>query len=340
MRREADATAVAARADAARAAPTAAGAVLVVVNRRAGGGRGGALEPRLRAVLAAAGAAAQVVASEDAAAARAAVAALPAGSRVVVVGGDGTLHGLLPALIAGGHVTGLLPVGSGNDSARALGLHGLPWRLALDHALTAPPRAIDTGLVRTEHAQQPFVSSVCIGLDAAIARRAATGHLRRLGSSPRYFIAALLELLHLRRRHLRVSADGRELYAGEALLCAVLNTPSYGGGLPMQPAAALDDGRLDTVIAAGTGRAAALALLLRLLRARHLGHRLVRHASFTSLRVEADAPLPLASDGEALAAAQRIAIEVRPRSLRVVGNDGAVAPAPTQTSRARPRWPR
>jgi diacylglycerol kinase family enzyme len=322
MRLEADDAAVAVRAAAATVEPAEAPAALVVVNRRAGGGRGGALEPRLRKALANARPAAQIVAGDDdsdAAAAFAAVAALPPGSRVVVVGGDGTLHGLLPALIAGGHVTGLLPVGSGNDSARALGLHGLPWRHALALALAAPPRTIDTGLVRTEHAQQPFVSSVCIGLDAAIARRAATGRLRALGSTPRYLLATLIELLRLRRHHLRVSADGSELYAGEALLCAVLNSPSYGGGLPMQPSAALDDGRLDTVVAAGTGRAAALALLLRLLRARHLAHPLVRHADFATLRVEADAPLPLASDGEALADARRIDIELRPRTLRVVG---------------------
>jgi diacylglycerol kinase family enzyme len=318
MRLQPEDTAAAVRASVA-SQPATVATTLVVVNRRAGGGRGGALEPALRQALAVRCPAARVVAGNEAAAAQAAVAALPPASRVLIVGGDGTLNGLLPALIAGGHVAGLLPVGSGNDSARALGLHGLPWRRALDHALAAPARTIDTGLVRTEHTQRPFVSSVCIGLDAAIARRAATGHLRRLGSSPRYVIAALFELLHLRRHRLRVSADGRELYAGEALLCAVLNTPSYGGGLPMQPAAKPDDGRLDTVIAAGTGRAAALGLLLRLLRARHLGHRLVRHAAFATLHVEADAALPLASDGEPLTDARRIDIEVRPRSLRVAG---------------------
>jgi diacylglycerol kinase family enzyme len=295
------------------------GATLVVVNRRAGGGRGAALEPALRRALASARPAAQLVASGEAAAARAAVAALPAGSRVVVAGGDGTLHGLLPALIAGAHVTGLLPLGSGNDSARALGLHGRPWRAALDHALSAPAGTIDTGLVCTEHTRQPFVSSVCIGLDAAIARRAATGHLRALGSAPRYLLATLVELLRLRRQRLQIDADGRRIYAGEALLCAVLNTPSYGGGLPMQPAARLDDGRLDAVVAAGTGRAGALALLLRLLRARHLGHRRVHHAAFATLHVEAAAALPLASDGEPLTDARRIDIEVRPRSLRVAG---------------------
>lgn len=332
MRLPAEDPAPAGRAGADAGPAAESGATLVVVNRRAGGGRGGALEPALRRALTARCPAAQVVAGNEAAAAQAAVAALPCGSRVVIVGGDGTLNALLPALIAGGHVAGLLPVGSGNDSARALGLHGLPWRRALELALVAPARTIDTGLVCTEHTRRPFVSSVCIGLDAAIARRASTGHLRRLGSSPRYVIAALLELLHLRRHRLCVSADGRELHAGEALLCAVLNTPSYGGGLPMQPAARLDDGRLDTVIAAGTGRAAALALLLRLLRARHLGHRLVRHAAFATLHVEADASLPLACDGEALDNARRIDVAVRPRSLRVVGSDGAGVAPPMRTA--------
>jgi diacylglycerol kinase family enzyme len=340
MRRPAEDPALARRGGT-DAGPTAeSGATLVVVNRRAGGGRGGALEPRLRSALAAARPAAQIVAgadAADAAGALAAVAALPAGSRVVVVGGDGTLNALLPALIAGGHVTGLLPVGSGNDSARALGLHGLPWRRVLELALAAPARTIDTGLVRTEHSQRPFVSSVCIGLDAAIARRAATGHLRALGSAPRYLLAALVELLRLRRHRLQIDADGRRIYAGEALLCAVLNTPSYGGGLPMQPAARLDDGRLDAVVAAATGRAGALALLLRLLRARHLGHRRVRDTAFAALHVEADTALPLACDGEALADACCVDVEVRPQSLRVVGIDSEVQPALQQTPQCQPR---
>ena len=312
------------RLDSAAPVPCAAGAVadsattLAVVNRSAGGGRGAKLEPALRAALSGTQPGTRVVVSADAAAAIAAVATLPRGSRVVIVGGDGTLHGLLSALIAGDHAAALLPVGSGNDTARALGVLRLPWRDALQHALTAPVGVIDTGVVRTEHEQQPFVSSVCVGLDAAIARRA-RGRLRVLGSAPRYLLAALIELLRLRRHRLRVDADGRTIHDGDALLCAVLNTPSYGGGLPMQPRATVADGQLDAVVAGGVGRGAALALLLELLRARHLDDPRVRHTGFESLRVEAGAALPLAADGEPLVDARRIDIEVRAQSLRVVG---------------------
>ena len=90
---------------------------------------------------------------------------LPAGSRVVAVGGDGTFNRWLPALLDKPLTLGLVPMGSGNDSARGLGLYGMPWRAALVHALSAAPQAVDTGLATwtdmlgAEH-HTPFLTSL------------------------------------------------------------------------------------------------------------------------------------------------------------------------------------
>ena len=71
----------------------------------------------------------------------------PEGARVVLVGGDGTVNRYLPALLLRRLHMGLVPLGSGNDLARALGLNRHDWRAALADALHGRARPMDTGLV-------------------------------------------------------------------------------------------------------------------------------------------------------------------------------------------------
>jgi YegS/Rv2252/BmrU family lipid kinase len=300
---------------------------VLLLNRQAGGGRAVALEPRLRQALAAHGGTVELVCPPDAEAARACVAGLPGGTRVVVVGGDGTLHQLLPALLAGGHELGLVPSGSGDDGARALGIRGMPWRRALEHALVAPARAVDVGEVRTEGETRPFLSSMALGFDAAVATRAMRGP-RWLGGLPRYLLATLQEIAHLRLHELVVETDGERVHQGPALLASTLNTASYGGGMPAVPHARVDDGRLDLLLAGDFSRLGALAMLPRLLVGRHLAHPRIRCVSFAEARFSAADPVPLAADGETLTASRSVAIRVRPQALRVVAGPLAATPEP------------
>ena len=120
---------------------------LVLLNPHAQGGHAARRVPALRAWLAAHAPDAQLAAPEALSDSVALLQSLPEGSRVVV-GGDGTLNRWLPTLLARRLTVGLLPMGSGNDSARAWGVYGLPWAQALALALQGPAQAIDTGLAR------------------------------------------------------------------------------------------------------------------------------------------------------------------------------------------------
>jgi diacylglycerol kinase family enzyme len=290
---------------------------LVLLNRAAGGGRAVRLEAALREATTELAPAAVFAATATIDDARRRVESLGRGSRVVVAGGDGTVHALLPALVAGGHELAIVAAGSGSDTARAFGVRALPWREALRLGLHAEARPIDLARVRTEHEAPLVVSSLCVGFDAAIAERARRGP-RALGGLARYLLATFAEIVHLRRHALCVSVDGRLLHVGGALFASSLNTPTYGGGMPVMPGAAIDDGRLEVVVAGRFGRLGALAMLPRLLRGRHLDHPRVRNARFASLRVSADAPLPLAADGEPMHAAREVEVDVWPSALRVV----------------------
>lgn len=296
--------------------------ILVLLNRQAGGGRAAPLELPMREALYRRRADLSFAAPNTLAEAQALVAAWPMGSRIVLVGGDGTVHQLLPLLLARGHELALVPAGSGDDTARALGLAGLGWREALLHALQAPAVRVDLGEVRTPLERRPFVSSLCVGFDAAVAQRA-LGLPGWLQGRPRYTAATLLEVAALRRHELRIDLDGRPWHQGPALFASTLNTPTYGGGMPAAPAARIDDGRLQLLLAGHFGRLGVLRMLPQLLEGRHLGHPQVRCPDFALLRLRADAVLPLAADGEAMAGAREVDVLVRPGALAVVRGTGA-----------------
>ncbi|MFT7776840.1 diacylglycerol/lipid kinase family protein [Roseateles sp.] len=287
---------------------------LCLLNPHAANGRCAALAAPLREALSQV----PLVLPENVAAARQRLLALPKGSRVIVAGGDGTVHQLLPALVARRLQLALLPSGTGNDLARALGLARMDWRQALALAQHAPASAMDLGEVTTPgHDTQLFMSSLTAGFDAAIAgrARAAPAWLR---GQPRYLWATLAEIARLRRYPLRVEADGRLLHDGPVLFASSLNTPSYGSGMPVAPGARIDDGELQLLRAGAFGRAGALAMMPLLLTGRHLRHTKVALSSFRMLRLSGPEPLPLAVDGEPLPAAADISVRVLPQALDVV----------------------
>lgn len=292
---------------------------LVLVNPHAAAGRARALIPALTDAVRELPV--DLVVADGLAQALARLRAWPAGGRVVVAGGDGTVHRLLPALLAGRLETALLPCGTGNDTARALGVHQMGWRAALQHALHASARPIDIGLASHDGATTPFVSSLCVGFDAAVGERAHRAP-RWLSGMPRYLWATLAQIALQRPWTVRVHCDGRCVHDGQALFASTLNTPSYGSGMPAMPAARIDDGRLDLLLAGRFGRLGTLAMMPLLLGAMHLRHPRVRAQPFTEMRIESAQPLPLAADGEPLEAATRIEVRVCRAALEVVRRPG------------------
>jgi diacylglycerol kinase family enzyme len=246
---------------------------------------------------------------------------LPAPTRVVVVGGDGSVHHLLDAIRGAHHSLGLVPLGSGNDTARALGVHALPWQDALRLALTAPAARIDLGEVTTGAASAPkttrFVSSLAAGFDAAIALRAHRGP-KWLTGMPRYLRATLLQIAQMSNQRIEVVVDGRPVHNSPALFASTLNTRTYGSGMPAVPSARIDDGLLDLLIAGQFGRAQVLWMLPKLLAGTHLPHPRISTHLFKTLQLTAGQPLDLAADGEPVDAGHTVHVRVLPGALQVV----------------------
>ena len=304
---------------------------LVLLNPHAQGGRLGRMAGVVRQALAGLDPTSQLEAPATLPQALEWLIRQPLGARVVAVGGDGTVNRWLPALRARRLQLGLVPLGSGNDLARALGVQGLDWRRALAHALSGVAQPMDVGLVRwwgplrADGPQEAaFLSSLAAGFDASVGRRALEGP-RWLRGQPRYLWATLRELAALRtwdvRLHLQptsAEADMVSAWQGRVLLASALNTATYGSGMPAAPQARVDDGQLELLRAEGMGRAEVLALLPRLLRGTHLADRRVTLSPCCAAHLESASALPIAVDGEFLGEAGRLELGVEPGGLWVV----------------------
>jgi diacylglycerol kinase (ATP) len=238
-------------------------------------------------------------------------------SRIVLVGGDGTINRALPAIIRSDRELGVVPLGSGNDAARALGLFGMPWANALRHALTAPSTHVDAGVVTYGNNEVPFLACCTCGFDSAVALRAINGP-RWLRGLPRYLLATLRELVALRHWNLTIHCEGRPLRAGVTLFASALNTPTFGSGIPAVPHASIADGKLDLLVAGHFSRNGAMMMLPQLLRGKHLKDARLHTNPFKGIEIRAMPDVPIAVDGEYLGEVPHLMIDALPASLRVV----------------------
>jgi diacylglycerol kinase (ATP) len=225
----------------------------------------------------------------------AAVALAEAPAVLVVVGGDGTLAGILDAVCASSVPVALVAAGTGNDLARAIGLPRGDAAAAAELALTGRPRAIDVGEVRTTSGSRRFLTIAALGFDAKVSDR--TNRLRWPHGALRYYLALLIELARLRPMDFQLAHDGEPSVSTPGTLIAVGSTSSYGGGMPVCIGAVPDDGLLDVVHVAPLGRMRLLRLFPLLLRGTHLARREVTHRRARSVVVSAP-HLVVYADGE------------------------------------------
>ncbi len=232
----------------------------------------------------------------------------------LVLGGDGTVHRHLSALVERSLPVLVVPCGSGNDFARALGLKSVgdslkAWRAFVSGG-AKNSRAIDLGVITdtaatgtpADEASAPHEHHFCcvagIGIDSEIARRA--NRLPKwLRSHGGYALSTPAEFFRFAPFPLKISYDGVD---GErfdpAILAAVANAPAYGGGMKIAPDAKLDDGKLDICIVHAMNAFKMFCLFPTIYFGRHLGFDEVEYAQAEKLRIDTEHPLDVYADGE------------------------------------------
>ena len=220
-----------------------------------------------------------------------------AGHDLVVAGGDGSLHLVVAALKERGELAerplALVPLGTGNDFARGVGLP-LDAGEAAERAAAGTARPMDL-LVDDEGGV--VVNAVHAGIGAVAAERA-EGMKGRLGALA-YPVGALLAAVRGEGWTVRVEVDGAalDLPGAAVLLVGVGNGPSIGGGTLLCPGARPDDGRLDVMVSCATGPAARTAFGAALRNGTHVERDDVVTAQGTTVRISGD-PLGYDADGE------------------------------------------
>ena len=255
---------------------------------------------------------------------------------VVAVGGDGTVHEVARGVMGTTAAMGVLPLGTGNDFAHALGMPD-DLEAGLDLLLLAPQVPVDLARLRwteedgSQH-EVVFVNCLGIGFDGVVA--VAVPRYKWLGGKTAYLAAVLRSLVKWTQPDVTISAvtadaptmDGvaaeETLYAGKFFLLDVNNGFSVGGGFLLTPEAVPDDGALDVCLVRSARMSRILRLLPTTFSGGHVGAPEVLMQRVTKLTLRTTTPIPAQADGEVLtASATLMEIEVLPGALR------ALAPA-------------
>lgn len=235
--------------------------------------------------------------------------------RLIVIGGDGTLNGVVNALMNSGNhgvPIAFVPTGRGKDTARSLPA----WTAdsicssAFELASSFPTDLIRITLTSGAERYAINVSSVGLGAHAA----AIANKLPRALGAISYIVGAARGFMPLRPFHLTMTVDGAEVEQEKALLVAACNGKAFGGGIYLAPMAGQSDGLLDLVVASNANLAD-LALQLGKLKSGTL----FEHPALTRWQAELIELEPIDSvyfeaDGEGLTD-QPIRYEIAPGAI-------------------------
>lgn len=241
---------------------------------------------------------------------------------VAVAGGDGTVSLAVQVVAGTGIPLGIVPAGTGNDFAAALGLRELDAEAAADVIAAGRTRIVDVARARRTDGTEVFFDSVLAsGFDSKVNDRANGMRWPRGGS--RYNIAILVEFLRLTPIPYVVDlefADGRrERVTADLAMATVGNTSSYGSGIPICPSADPADGLLDVTLVHAAGRATLLRILPRAYRGTHVEAPQVDTYRVRSVRLDAPG-ITAYADGDPIGPLP-LDIEVVPGALEVFAPD-------------------
>lgn len=242
---------------------------------------------------------------------------------LVAAGGDGTLCEVAGAIVASGQRRvrlGVLPLGTGNDFARTLGVWGEP-KMALDALFEGETRRVDVGRIECEGQTRVWLNVAGCGFDSLVARRINGWGRRKTMRYARglaaYLLATACELADFRAFDLTLELDGERIETA-AILCAVGNAQSYGGGMRVCPDAHLDDGLFDVCVVQKTSRSEFLRAFPSVFAGKHTHHPRVMMRRCRLVRIESKQSVPVLADGEIVGSAP-FRCEILPDALEVCG---------------------
>jgi YegS/Rv2252/BmrU family lipid kinase len=251
-------------------------------------------------------------------------AALDGYDLVIALGGDGTVHevvnGLMSAPAENRPVLGVVPLGSGNDFAHAIGIPTEADR-ALALALEGKTSFVDVARMTDENGRvEYFDNTVGIGFDAVVTIRS---HKLPIVRGFLMYLTAVIQTILLNHDPalMKIESDGKP-WQEEALMLVICNGAREGGGFIIDPDAKMDDGILSSVLVKKCGRLTMFRLLPEFMKGTHMGFPQIMMGSCRNLSVTANRPMYVHADGEVFTSfgsnLKSLKFEIIPNGLKVV----------------------
>ena len=203
-------------------------------------------------------------------------------SGVIAVGGDGLMHIILQVVVPFQIPFTIIPAGTGNDFVRTLGWDLEKIDSQLNRVVTTNPSPISLGLVDGEW----FGAVLSTGFDSVVNERANTMQWPK--GPMKYNAAIALELPRFSPRHYEIILDDRTI-STEAMLIAVANGRSYGGGMLVCPNANISDDLFDVMVLHPVTKLEFIKVFPRVFAGTHVSHPAVEIVRSRSVRIESKA---------------------------------------------------
>ncbi len=226
-------------------------------------------------------------------------------SRLIAIGGDGTNHAVINALAKRPDLDltfGSLPVGTGRDWARSLGIPSDP-EAAVEWLARGQAVPCDFGKVEyidtrkgDQKASRTFLNIASAGVSGEVDARVNRSRHR---TSLTFLGATVATLFQYKPQRITVNCDGKTFYSGSSYLVAVANGRCFGRGMWIAPQALINDGQFDVVLVEGMPRLRILAALRTVFSGQHLKRDDVHHLRASEVHVHSEeGPLNIDLDGE------------------------------------------
>ena len=206
--------------------------------------------------------------------------------KVVAIGGDGLVNICLQELAERDIALAVIPAGTGNDFARAVGSHKKSVNEIFNTINSQDPSAIDLGLVTGDFGKRWYVQVLSTGFDALVNKLA--NRIIWPRGQFKYTLATLLTLARFKPIEYEVTVDDKK-FKQNFMMLSVANGETYGGGMRICPNASNSDGIFDILLVHPVSKIVLLSIFPKVYAGKHIPHPKINIMQGRKVQISADA---------------------------------------------------